>query len=241
MNYLINTHFPTKTFIFAIIPKAKEMKKEKIYLTLIVITICMGFTFNEKEFETYSYQYHSNYENAVITLGEFLNKNTRSYTLEYQTHQNSGKIESVCSLDGKFIKLNNTLATNRFSITYTTKKTFDNKNLIELKFSHKIVPCWIKLEDTFMRIQSTENIKISPKNDSVSISIIPDNSLFKGFYHFIIRKGQNVFFHPIDLYEKSGFRGDLRPEIAKIENGYFKNDTLIFLGKNNSSYKFIKK
>jgi len=216
------------------------MKRAKILQLLFIISYCMGFTFKENDLEIYLYNNSTQNEKAVITLGEFLNKNTRSYTLEYQTPQNSGKISSDCSFDGKFIELKNTLQTNRFSINYSLKKQDYKSSLVELKINHKIAPCWIKIEDTLMRVQSPENIQFIPKNDTVSISIIPDNSIFSGFYHFKIRKGQKVQFYPIDLYEKSGFRGDLRPEIAKIENGFIKNDTLFFFGKNNTVYKFVK-
>lgn len=217
----------------------------KLYFKLIFfIVLCVIFSFKITETEeTYFYINSSNNETAKITFGKIKNSTkTREFTLEYNSHHLSGSITSECIYDGKFVKLKNKKNEifKEFSLATSITKKVNKNNLIEIQISKKIMPCWIKLEKSFFKVKSSNKIKILPQNDTLEITVISDIDKLEGIYHFKICKGSNVFIYKTNNIAITGKRGDLRPEIAKIQYGFFNHDTLEFLGRNDSIFKFIK-
>jgi hypothetical protein len=220
------------------------MNMKLCYKLIAFLVLCLVFSFELIETEeTYLYVNSSNKETAKITFGKMKsNSKKRNYTLEYHSHRSFGNITSECIYEGKFIELENKTHDdiNKFSMAVSIKKKVNKNNQIEIQISKKLLPCWIKLDKSFLRVKSSNKLKILPQNDTLEITIISDIDKLKGFNHFKICKGNNVFIHRVNTLNITGNRGDLRPEIAKIQYGYFKNDTLEFYGKNDSIFRFIK-
>ena len=221
-----------------------KINMKLFYKLIVFFVLSHGFSFKTIDnVDVYLYVNSANNETAKITFGRTINNTKlREYTLEYQSHHSFGNISSQCIYDDNFIKLNknNFEKLNHSELTLSIKKRSKIKNQVEIQISKKVLPCWIKLDKSFLRVKSSNKIKVIPQNDTLEITIISDIDKLEDFYHFKINKGSKVFIHQFNKLSTTGSRGDLRPEIAKIKYGYQRNDTIEFYGKNDLIYKFIK-
>lgn len=164
----------------------------------------------------------------------------KKYFLECYNHMNLYSKSAYCYYDGKIVKLydneDKVKGINRYTIQFKSKRYNDGK--IRVHLNKKILPTWLKFNDSFFWVEKYQNIELESTKDTSEITLISDKVKVENTSPFLVLNGSKI---NLGFDNSSrGLRGDLRPDIGKIQYGFFKNDTLIFVGIKGDHYKFVR-
>lgn len=163
----------------------------------------------------------------------------KKYFLECYSHMNQYSKSAYCYYDSKIVKLYDNefeQFVNQYTIQFKRKQYDDNK--ISVHIDKKLLPTWIKFNDSFFWVEKNQNIELKSTKDTSEITLISDKVKVEYTKPLSVTNGSKISIGLEKIY--SNLRGDLRPSIGRIQYGFFRNDTLIFVGNMGDHYKFVR-